>query len=81
MYVEAFVTFLCTGWVRSHYTHTVCTQNEFKFVQHCSYCFRSLFPSEIDMVMIIRASSAMTKNVRPHEESLESEAILPNFLN
>jgi hypothetical protein len=29
--------------------------------------------------MIITVSSAMAKNVRPNEESLENEAILPSF--
>jgi hypothetical protein len=66
-------------WVgdKSLYTHTICTKNQFNFVQCSSYHFHSFFPNEIDMLMIIRASIAMTKNVRPNEESLENEAILP----
>jgi len=81
VYVEGFVTFLWTVWVRSHCTHTrtICIQNQFKFVQHSSHHSHPMFPNEIDMLMIIRASSAMTKNVRPNEESLEGEAILPKF--
>jgi len=61
------------------FTHTICTQNQFTFIQHSSHRFHSVFPNEIVMVMIIRDTSAMAKNARPHEESFESEAILPNF--
>jgi len=64
---------------KSLYTHTLCIENQFKFVQHSIHHFHSVFTNEIDMVMIIRDSSAMARNARPQEESLESEAILPNF--
>jgi hypothetical protein len=64
---------------KSLYTHTVCTQNQLTVVQQGSHRFHSLFPNEIDVVMIIKASSVVAKNVKPHEESLESEAVFPNF--
>jgi len=70
---------MCRVSEKSLYTHTICTQNQFKFVQHSIHHFHSVFPNETDMVMIIIASRAMAKNVKPCEESLESEAILLNF--
>jgi len=70
---------VCFVGEKSLYTHTICTQNQFKFVQHSIHHFHSVFTNEIDMVMIIRASRSIGKNVKPREESLESEAILLNF--
>jgi hypothetical protein len=70
---------VCGVGKKSLYTHTICTQNQFNFVQHSSHRFHSVLPNEIVMVVIIGDSSAMAKNARPREESLESEAILPNF--
>jgi hypothetical protein len=64
---------------KSSYTHTVHTQNQFKFTQHNGSCFHSTFPIVVDAGMNIRALYSVVNDVRPHEERLENEAESPTF--
>jgi hypothetical protein len=63
---------------KSPNTHTIHTQNQFKFPQHNVCHFHSTFLKEVDAGKMVRAWCATAK-AKPREERRESEAESSDF--
>jgi len=63
---------------KSPNTHTIRTQNQFKFPQHNACRSHSTFLNEVDARKIVRAW-CVTVKAKPHEERRESEAESSDF--